>query len=106
MIFTVFFFLNVHVNFWRQCSFLHIGINNFLRVDIGGGPGARHQNFTVQHNIEINFEGWGDDDKRRYRALITQSFLLKIYNVSVVDSDPEISNELAIGYVNFSSQDE
>ena len=48
---------------------------------------ADFQNFTVQHNIEINFEGWGDEDKRRYRALITQSFLLKIYNVSVVDSD-------------------
>lgn len=71
------------------------------------------QNFTVQHNIEINFEGWGDEDKRRYRGQITQSLrldldslLLKAYNVSVAESAPEISNELAIGYVDFSSQDE
>ena len=25
---------------------------------------ADFQNFTVQHNIEINFEGWGDEDKK------------------------------------------
>ena len=44
-----FFFRSVHVNFWRKCSFLHVGINTFLRVNSGRGPGARHQNFSVHH---------------------------------------------------------